>query len=74
MGHEVGREVMPRKEPTTEPGEHQFEPNYPRYRSMSIGSFNVSLKMAITNEREKEVIYRLSNHHLILKRWGICGK
>ena len=28
VGHEVRREVMPRKEPTSEPGQHNFEPNY----------------------------------------------
>ena len=50
--HEVEREVMPRKEPTSEPGEHRFERNY-------SGSTNVHRKIqyrlkSVNPHREKE--------------------
>ena len=44
---------MPRKEPTSEPGEHRFEPSYPGHRLMSIGCFDISLKWAIHKERKR---------------------
>ena len=54
VGHEVGREVMPRKEPPSEPGEHRFEPIY-------SGSTNVHrkiqyrLKSVNPSWREREI-------------------
>ena len=52
VGHEVGREVMPRKEPTSETGEHRLERNY-------SGSTNVHREIQyqlkrVNPHREKE--------------------
>ena len=53
VGQEVWRKLMPCKEPTSEPGEQQFEPSYPGHRLMSIGCFDISLKWAIHKERKR---------------------
>ena len=59
---------MPRKEPTSEPGEHRFEPSYPGHRLMSIGCFDISLKWRSTG-REREISHIQTVHtvHGVLK-------
>ena len=48
---------MPRKQPTSEPGEHQLEPSYPGHGPMTTGHFNVGLKLAIPKERKRNKSY-----------------
>ena len=54
--HEVEREVMPRKEPTFQPGEHQFKPNYPRSTNVHR-KIQYSLKMVIPIKRKRNKSY-----------------
>ena len=54
VGHEVRRQVMPRKEPTSEPSEQRFESSYPGHRLMSIGCFDITLKWRPTR-KEREI-------------------
>ena len=59
---------MPRKEPTSEPGEQRFEPSYPGHRLMSIGCFDISLKWRPTRkEREISRIQTVRTVHGVLK-------
>ena len=68
VGQEVWRKLMPRKEPTSEPGEHRFEPSYPGHRLMSIGCFDISLKWRPTRkEREISRIQTVRTVHGVLK-------
>ena len=68
VGQEVWRKLLPRKEPTSEPGEHRFEPSYPGQRLMSIGCFDISLKWRSTG-REREISHIQTVHtvHGVLK-------
>ena len=60
---EARRKLMPRKEPTSEPGEQRFEPTYPGQRLMSIGCFDISLKWQ-SAKREREISHIQTAHNL----------
>ena len=68
VGQEVWNKLTPRKEPTSEPGEHRFEPSYPGHWLMSIGCFDISLKwQSAKTEREISHIQTAHTVHGFLK-------